>query len=148
MHAAVWLRERGRRVAVIDADAQASTARLIYKVRFNPKRNGLPHTFIVLNRVQPRTRLARVAAAAIVRYGFPVANNALLQRQAYAEACGEGTVTWRMGGAGVPPATRSGRCSTKFSPRPRCRWVNRGEDIAVADKLCFGLPLYRSVDPV
>ena len=175
VHAAVWLHERGQRVAVIDADAQGSTAewlgrvepeiridrcarsqeileryrrlevlhdavvidgpaalsaetvaivgiadlalmpigpsmmdisasyrtaRLIYKVRFNPKRNGLPHTFIVLNRVQPRTRLARIAAAAILQYGFPVANNALQQRQAYAEACGEGTVTWRMGARG------------------------------------------------
>ena len=175
VHTAAWLRERGMRVAVIDADAQASTAawlarvepemriercasspqilercprlqalhdavvidgpaalsaelvaiagvadlvlmpigpsmldvsasyrtaRLLYRVRFNPKRAGRPHALVVLNRVQPRTRLAQIAAAAIVQYGFPVAHNALQLRQAYAEACGEGTVVWRMGPRG------------------------------------------------
>lgn len=86
--------------SMMDISASYRTARLIYKVRFNPKRNGRPDTFIVLNRVQPRTRLARIAAAAILQYGFPVANNALQLRQAYAEACGEGTVVWRMGARG------------------------------------------------
>ncbi len=179
VHAAAWLYERGRRVAVIDADAQGSTAdwlgravpairlervtnaaeiidryrrlealhdvvvvdgpaalstetvtivgiadlalmpigpsmmdviasyrtaRVIYKVRFNPKREGRPRAFVVLNRVQPRTRLARIAAAAIIRYGFPVANHALQLRQAYAEACGEGTLVWRMGARGSAAA--------------------------------------------
>jgi len=86
--------------SMMDISASYRTARLIYKIRFNPKRQGKPHAFIVLNRVQPHTRLARIAAAAILKYGFPVARHALQLRQAYAEACGEGTVVWRMGARG------------------------------------------------
>ena len=86
--------------SMMDISASYRTARLLYKIRFNPKRAGLPNVFVVLNRVQPRTRLARIAASATLKYGFPVANHALQLRQAYAEACGEGTVVWRIGSRG------------------------------------------------
>ncbi len=86
--------------SMMDVSASYHTARLIYRLRFTPGRQGRPHAFVVFNRVQPRTRLARVAATAILKYGFPVAHHALQLRQAYAEACGEGTVVWRMGARG------------------------------------------------
>ncbi len=84
--------------SMLDVTASYRTARMIYRIRFTPARRGLPEAFTVFNRVQPRTRLARVAAMAILKYGFPVAPTVLQLRQAYAEACGRGSVVWRMGG--------------------------------------------------
>jgi len=86
--------------SMMDVYASYATARLVYKVRFHAKREGLPRAFTVLNRVQPRTRLERVTATAVTKYGFPTASTVLHLRQAYAEACGRGSVVWRMGTAG------------------------------------------------
>jgi chromosome partitioning protein len=172
VHAAVWLHERGIRLAVIDADAQASTsewlsqaapairiercdslaalqkrvprltavyqavvadgpaalsaetvalaaaadlvlmpigpsmmdirasyrtARLLYSIRLRLNHGERPRVVTVLNRVQRRTRLAQLALVAVQKYGFPVAAQYLNQRLAYAEACGLGSVAWRMG---------------------------------------------------
>lgn len=85
--------------SMMDVNASYRTARMIYRARFNSTRPGLPEALTVMNRVQARTRLARTAATAILRYGFPAAPVALQLRQAYAEACGEGSVVWRMGEA-------------------------------------------------
>ena len=184
VHAAIWLKERGLKLAVVDADAQASTsewlaaaapdiriercdtapqltdrlprfcavhdvvvadgpaglstetvilasaadlvllpigpsmmdlrasyrtARLLYHVRLRVHRDGRPQVFVVLNRVQRRTRLAQVALEAAGKYGFPVARVPLNLRQAYAEACGRGTVVWRMGALGHGAALEIGR---------------------------------------
>ncbi len=184
VHAAVWLRQRGLTLAVVDADAQASTsewlseaapdirvercdttaeltervprlsavhdvvladgpaglsaetailvgaadlvllpigpsmmdirasyrsARLVYNVRLRAHHSQRPEVYTVLNRVQSRTRLAAVAAVAVTRYGFPVASAVLHLRQAYAEACGRGTVVWRMGSSGRAAADELGR---------------------------------------
>ncbi len=173
-HAALWLHDRGLRVAVVDADAQASTsewlavaaprirlercdsvaalqdrlprltaihpvviadgpaalspetavlaaaadivllpigpsmmdiwasyrtARLLYRLRLRGPRPDRLRVWTVLNRVQPRTRLARVAVEAVQRYGFPVAATPLRLRTAYAEACGARSAVWRMGPA-------------------------------------------------
>jgi len=173
-HAALWLHDRGIRVAVVDADAQASTsewlavaaprirlercdnvaalqdrlprltaihavviadgpaalspetavlaaaadivllpigpsmmdiwasyrtARLLYRLRLRGPRPDRPRVWTVLNRVQPRTRLVRVAVEAVQRYGFPVAATPLRLRTAYAEACGARSAVWRMGPA-------------------------------------------------
>ncbi len=85
--------------SMMDVIASYRTARMIYRVRFQTSRNGLPEAFTVFNRVQPRTRLSKTAALAILKYGFPVAPTVLQLRQVYAEACGCGSVVWRMGAA-------------------------------------------------
>ncbi len=87
--------------SMLDIWASYRTARLIYRMQFHPKRRGLPHALTVLNRVQSRTRLARVAAEAVRRYGFPVSTVALEGRQAYVEACASETVVWRLGSRGA-----------------------------------------------
>jgi len=83
--------------SMMDVNASYRTARMSYKARFQSGRAGLPEALTIMNRVQSRTRLARTAAAAILNYGFPAAPVALQLRQAYAEACGLGSVVWRMG---------------------------------------------------
>lgn len=83
--------------SMLDLWASYRTARLIYQVRFSPKRRGLPHAYTVLNRVQRNTRLGRMAETAVEKYGFEVAGTVLHHLSAYAEAGGAGTVVWRLG---------------------------------------------------
>ncbi len=85
--------------SMMDVFASYRAARLIYRTRFQKLRGKL-EAITIINRVQPRSRLTRVAATAVVRFGFPVARTVLQLRQAYAEACGDGTVVWRMGAPG------------------------------------------------
>lgn len=89
--------------SMMDVNATIRTARLVYKARFRRKTPNLPKACVILNRLQPRTRLARITAREMARYGFPIAPTAMNLRQAYADACGRGTVVWRMG-AGARPA--------------------------------------------
>ncbi len=86
--------------SMMDVRASYRTARLIYKIRLRDTLCEKPRAFTILNRVQPRTRLARIAVEAVRNYGFPVATTPLQLRQAYAEACGRSSVVWNMG----PPA--------------------------------------------
>lgn len=86
--------------SMMDVNASYRTARLLHRVRIQVHRSARPHAWVVMNRVQIRTRLAQVARAAAIKYGFPVARGYLGLRQAYAEACGRGTVVWRMSDAG------------------------------------------------
>jgi chromosome partitioning protein len=95
--------------SMMDVEASYRTARLIYRARFRGARKGWPQAFTILNRVQPRTRLARVAGAAVQKYGFPTAATALQLRQAYADACGRGTVVWHMGAGGRDAAKEIAR---------------------------------------
>jgi len=62
-------------------------------------RGGKPHSILVLNRVQARTRLAREAQEAVALLGLPVAKTAIRLRTAYADASGQSTVVWQMGSA-------------------------------------------------
>lgn len=95
--------------SMMDVRASYRTARLLYHVRLRLRRDGRPQVLTVLNRVQSRTRLAQVVVEAVGRYGFAVARTPLSLRQAYAEACGRGTVVWRMGAAGHGAAVEIGR---------------------------------------
>ena len=90
--------------SMMDVNATIRTARLVYKARFRRKTPNLPKVFVILNRLQPRTRLARITAREMARYGFPLAPTAMNLRQAYADACGRGTVVWRMGADARPAA--------------------------------------------
>lgn len=83
--------------SMLDIWASYRTARLIFKARASSRRQNMPHAFTVLNRVQPRTALARIAAEAVQHYGFPITLRCVQHRTAYPTACGEGTVVWRMG---------------------------------------------------
>ena len=93
----------------LDLAASFRTARLIYRAKFDKTRERPPKAVTVLNRVQSRTRLARLAATAILKYGFPVAPVAIEARAAYAEACDRGTVVGRMGRAGALAAEEHGQ---------------------------------------
>ncbi len=93
----------------LDLAASFRTARLIYRAHFDKQRNHKPRAVTVLNRVQSRTRLARLAAIAVLKYGFPVAPVVLEARAAYAEACERGTVVGRLGRLGAPAAAEHGR---------------------------------------
>jgi len=172
VHFAVWMKERGSRVAFIDADVQGSSSRwlsqmseemlvsclhtpddiieqtpvlsaqadvviadgpgglteltrallLVADVAVIPVgpsaldllaaeraarvvrqaqqiRGGLPRAIVVLNRVQPRTRLAREARDAVALLGLPVASVPIHLRTAYADASGQAAVVWQMGSA-------------------------------------------------
>jgi chromosome partitioning protein len=83
--------------SMLDVAASFRAARAIYRVKLDPRRQAPLDAFTVFNRVQPRTKMARVAAEAVVKYGFPIASNILQLRAAYAEACAAGTVVWRLG---------------------------------------------------
>lgn len=83
--------------SLMDVHASYRTARELYRVRLAVQRDDRPYVVTVMNRVQPRTRLARVALAAVRKYGFPIARSVVQLRQAYAEACGQGTTVWDMG---------------------------------------------------
>lgn len=83
--------------SMMDVQASYRTARLIYKVRLQRKRGGFPIAYTVLNRVVSRSRLGRTTTAAAAKFGFPTAATTLHLRQPYADACGRGTVVWRMG---------------------------------------------------
>lgn len=83
--------------SMMDVQASYRTARLIYKVRLQRKRGGFPIAYTVLNRVLSRSRLAKTASEAVAKFGFPTATTTLHLRQPYADACGRGSVVWRMG---------------------------------------------------
>ena len=87
--------------SLMDINATYQTVRMIYRTRFQYAISEHQDAFLVFNRVQPRTRLARLAAAAIVKLGLPVAPTVVQLRQAYAEASGLGSVVWRMGKTAV-----------------------------------------------
>jgi chromosome partitioning protein len=93
----------------LDLAASFRTARLIYRAHFDKHRDHKPRAVTVLNRVQSRTRLARLAAMAVLKYGFPVAPVVLEARAAYAEACDRGTVVGRLGRPGALAAAELGR---------------------------------------
>lgn len=90
--------------SMLEVQATYQTVRTIYRVRFQVSTARKQDAFTVFNRVLPRTRLARVAAAAIVKFGFPVAPTVLQLRQAYVEAGGLGSVVWRMGAGAASAA--------------------------------------------
>jgi len=58
-------------------------------------RNGLPEAIIVPNKLQPQYRLTRELMQIVRSWNMP-AGDGLNYRQAYADACGQGTVVWRL----------------------------------------------------
>ena len=112
--------------SALDIRASFRTARVIYKLRFQSRRPGLPHALTVLNRVRERTRLARVAAVAVRQYGFPVAPVVLAARTAYAEACEQDTAVWRLGArAALASAEISRLCECMLRQMPECEMAQR-----------------------
>lgn len=90
--------------SMLEINATYQTVRMGYRLRFKHQQLKKQEIFIVFTRVQPRTRLAKLAAAAILKYGFPVAPVVIQMRQAYAEAAGLGTVVWHMTGSAIAAA--------------------------------------------
>lgn len=82
--------------SMLDIWASYRTARMIYQVRFR-NQNRRPAACTILNRVDANSNLTRVAAAAARKYGFPIALQPIQARSAFVEACGEGTVVWKLG---------------------------------------------------
>ncbi|MCA9243129.1 MAG: ParA family protein [Phycisphaerales bacterium] len=89
--------------SMLDIQASYQMARLIHRVRIGRPAEK-PRVFTVLNRVQPRSRVAHIAAAAIFKYGFAVARTALCHRMAYVEAAGKDRLVWELGAAAKPAA--------------------------------------------
>ena len=67
-------------------------------------RNGLPEAIIVPNKLQPQYRLTRELLQIVRSWNMP-AGDGLSFRQAYADACGQGTVVWRLKTQGARDAT-------------------------------------------
>lgn len=120
--------------SMMDIRASYRTARLLYHVRLRvngrpagtpaPLQHGeKPRVVTVLNRVQPRTRLAQVAAAAVQKYGFPVAKTCLNLRQAYAEACARKTAVWHLGSVGRAATAELDRLFTDVFAMPAVRAI-------------------------
>lgn len=95
--------------SMLDIAATYRTARAVYKLRFQPGRNGRPRALTVLNRAVSRTRLARLAVTAIQQYGFPVSPVVLESRLAYVEACQRSSVVWRLGKRAAAAAAEMNR---------------------------------------
>lgn len=82
--------------SVLDLRAAAQAVRVLEQAR-KVRRGAGPSGLLVLNRLQARTRLGREVAEAASDLNIPVAQSLLSLRQAFADACGQGTVVWRMG---------------------------------------------------
>jgi chromosome partitioning protein len=67
-------------------------------------RGGKPDAVIVLSMVRQRYRLTEDMKAAAAHLNLVVAKKAMTLRQVYADAPGQGTVAWQMGGAGSEAA--------------------------------------------
>jgi chromosome partitioning protein len=61
-------------------------------------RRGLPNAMIVLSMVGLRYRLTQDMKAAAAALSLPLASRAMVLRQVYADAPGQGSVVWDMGG--------------------------------------------------
>lgn len=110
---AVWLPIGA---SMLDVWASYRTARLIYQARF---RTGgrRPEACTILNRVETHSNLTRVAATAARRYGFPLALQPIQARNAFAEACGAGTVVWKLGTRAKHAARETTRLFESLMPR-------------------------------
>ncbi len=80
--------------SALDLFAAEQSARVVAQAQ--QIRGGLPEAFLLLNRVQSRTRLAKEAVEAVALLGLPVARKRVHLRTAYADASGQNTVVWRM----------------------------------------------------
>jgi len=126
--------------SMMDIRASYRTARLLYHVRLRVNQADRPRVVTVLNRVQPRTRLAQVAAAAVHKYGFPVATTALNLRQAYAEACARKCAVWHLGPAGRAATAELDRLFSEIFARPIDRAVVEARAVPVQAVLTARAP--------
>ena len=60
-------------------------------------RGGVPKAIIVLSMIGLHYRLTKDMKDAAAALQLPLANNAMILRQIYADAPGQGAVVWRMG---------------------------------------------------
>lgn len=126
--------------SMMDIRASYRTARLLYHVRLRVNQADKPRVVTVLNRVQPRTRLAHVAAAAVHKYGFPVATTALNLRQAYAEACARKCAVWHLGPPGRAATAELDRLFSEVFSRPIDRAVVEARAVPVQAVLTARAP--------
>ncbi len=82
--------------SMLDVWATYRTARLIYKIRFQDKRRGLPAAFTVLNRVIAGEPAAQVAVRAVANFGFPTAQTLIHNAAAFVAACERGCTVWQL----------------------------------------------------
>lgn len=89
--------------SALDLRAAAQAADVVRQARL-VRRGAGPRAVLVLNRVQMHTRLGQEVAEAAVELGLPVAGSRVAMRTALADACGQGSLVWRMGAAAKPAA--------------------------------------------
>lgn len=82
---------------LLDVSATYRTARAIYRLHLNPRRNGRPTAGIVLNRATLRARTVQVARAAAEALGLPICPVVVDARVVFAEAVAEGKFVWDLG---------------------------------------------------
>jgi chromosome partitioning protein len=68
-------------------------------------RKGLPNAVIVLSMVAMRYRLTQDMRDAAAALGLPLAARAMVLRQVYADAPGQGSLVWNMGSRAAEAAT-------------------------------------------
>lgn len=91
--------------SVLDLRGAIGAVEIIQDVR--RQRGGRPRAAIVLNRIQPWTRLGKETIAAVRELGLPVCKTQIVQRTAYADASGQACPVWELGG-------RARRASTEI----------------------------------
>ena len=89
-------------------------------------RGGTPEAKLLLNKVQPRYRLSRELQETSTSLEIPAVSHAVGLRQAYADAVGQGTVVWRMGGAAKAAAEELNALFLKLMPRRDFKVVHGG----------------------
>jgi chromosome partitioning protein len=85
-------------------DLRAVIAALEVNKQIQAVREGLPREIVVPNKLQTQYRLSKELLQTVKDMGMPVGEGLRL-RQAYADAAGQGTVTWRMNTQSAREAT-------------------------------------------
>ena len=110
--------------SVLDLRAASEAIRVVKQAQ--QIRNGAPEAKLLLNKVQPRYRLSRELHEASSSFAIPAASHAVGLRQAYADAVGQGTVVWRMGGAAKPAADELKALFLELVPKRNLKVVQGG----------------------
>jgi chromosome partitioning protein len=110
--------------SVLDLRAASEAIRVVKQAQ--SIRGGAPQAKLLLNKVQPRYRLSRELQETSTSLDIPAVSHAVGLRQAYADAVGQGTVVWRMGGAAKAAAEELNALFLELMPRRDFKVVHGG----------------------
>jgi chromosome partitioning protein len=110
--------------SVLDLRAASEAIRVVKQAQ--SIRGGVPEAKLLLNKVQPRYRLSRELQETSRGLDIPTVSHAVGLRQAYADAVGQGTVVWRMGGAAKVAAEELSALFRELMPTRGVKVVHGG----------------------